>query len=304
MPTMGLPDEQLASTRQTVGGLPDMDDQQFARWVDLLERRTGMAMPPERKSFLVTSVGLRMRELGFEDFDAYYRHLTSGVAGNLEWSALVDRLTVHETRFFRDPRAMDYVREALVPELVSRGQDSLNVWSVGCATGEEAYTLGMVVANALQPYRQPPHFGITATDISLHALGVGRQGVYSLRRLADIPEADQARYCEIIPVQRRFRIVSELRRRVGFGQMNVLDVDRSPSLGMDLVFCQNLLIYFDQHRRQAIVDGLARHLRPGGTLILGAGEYRGRPAGLWRPDRTGDVLAFRRPMTLGATDDQ
>lgn len=301
---MGLPDEQLAPTRQTVGGLPDMDDQQFARWVDLLERRTGMAMPPERKSFLVTSVGLRMRELGFEDFDAYYRHLISGVAGNLEWSALVDRLTVHETRFFRDPRAMDYVGEALVPDLVERGQDALNVWSVGCATGEEAYTLGMVVANALEAYRQPPHFGITATDISLHALGVGRQGVYSLRRLPDIPEADQTRYCEIIPGQRRFRVVRELRRRVGFGQMNVLDVDRAPSLGMDLVFCQNLLIYFDQHRRQAIVDGLARHLRPGGTLILGAGEYRGRPAGLWRQDRGGDVLAFRRPMTLGATDDQ
>ncbi len=277
--------------------LPDMDDQQFARWAALLERRTGMAMPGERKSFLVTSVGLRMREIGFQDFDAYYRYLVSGVAGNVEWAALVDRLTVHETRFFRDPRALAFLAESVLPDMLAEARRELNLWSVGCSTGEEVYTLAMIVADAIGDEPAGRHFGITGTDISLHALGVGRQGAYPRRALADIPEHHRNRYCEILAERERFRVVASLRRRVGFAQMNVLDAASSRSLHMDIIYCQNLLIYFDQERRRTIVDGLARHLRPGGVLILGAGEFvRRRPEGLERVRNAGDVLAFRRPV--------
>lgn len=294
---MAVADQQLAQPWQGLEALPEMDDQQFARWVDLLERRTGMAMPSERKSFLVTSVGLRMREIGFDDFDAYYRHLVSGVAGNLEWAALVDRLTVHETRFFRDPCAVAYVVDQVLPRLVAAGSRELNLWSVGCATGEEVYTLAMAVADAVRAYPEPPHFGVTGTDISLHALSVGRHGTYAMRRMHDIPQDKQDAYCEELPGRDRFRVTGALRRRVGFAQMNVLDAPHAPSLRMDVIYCQNLLIYFDQERRRAIVDGLARHLRPEGTLVLGAGELvRGPPEGLVRAREAGDVLAYRRPV--------
>ncbi len=277
-------------------GLPEMDDRQFACWASLLERRTGMTMPPERKSFLVTSVGLRMREVGFQDYDAYYRHLQSGVAGNLEWAALVDRLTVHETRFFRDPVAVAYLAETALPQLISDGSGDLGLWSVGCSTGEEVYTLAMTVADGLARHASAAHFGVTGTDISLQALSAGRTGVYPLRRLRDIPQAQQAAYCERVPDQDRFRITEGLRRRVCFAQMNVLNVHLARHLPMDIIYCQNLLIYFDWTRRQAIVDALARHLRPGGLLILGAGELvRGHPEQLERVTDAGDVLAFRRP---------
>lgn len=292
---MAAADQTLAGAWQGWSALPEMDAHQFSRWAELLERRTGMALPPERKSFLVTSVGLRMREIGFSDYDAYYRHLVSGVAGNVEWAALVDRLTVHETRFFRDPRALDYLARRLLPAGDAGGGPELNLWSVGCSTGEEVYSLAMVLAEGLRERSVAPHFGVTGTDISLHALSVGRQATYASRCLGDIPEGLRGRYCEPLPGRDRFRMIPSLRRRVGFAQMNVLDAGRTRSLQMDGIYCQNLLIYFDRARRQAIVDGLARHLRPGGLLILGAGEFvRGRPDGLERVPGSGEVVAFRR----------
>ena len=294
---MAAANDQIVGAWEGLNALPEMDDRQFARWAELLERRTGMAMPGERKSFLVTSVGLRMREVGFRDFDAYYQYLVSGVAGNLEWAALVDRLTVHETRFFRDPRALAFLADQVLPELLAESRQELNIWSVGCSTGEEVYTLAMTVVDAVAGHPAALHYGITGTDISMHALGVGRQGAYPLRRMADIPEDKRNRYCEILPERERFRIVAPLRRRVGFAQMNVLDAAHTSSLQMDVIYCQNLLIYFDHERRDAIIDGLARHLRPGAILILGAGEFvRRRPTGLERVRNSGDVLAFRRPV--------
>ena len=275
--------------------LPDMDDRQFAQWTALVEERTGMAMPAERKSFLITSVGLRMRELGFRDYDAYYRYLTEGVAGRLEWTELVDRLTVHETRFFRDTGAIAYLRDGVLPRVAGAG--SLNVWSVGCSTGEEVYTLAMVLDSELSRVAPDCRVGITGTDVSLRALQTARQALYPKRRLRDIPEDLRLRYCEPLPGQDRFSVVSGLCRRVCFAHMNVLDVDRTPPLQMDVIFCQNLLIYFDMSRRQSIVEGLARHLRPEGELVLGSGEFvRDPPEGLVRVRGAGNVLAFRRRM--------
>ncbi|WP_290651113.1 CheR family methyltransferase [Aquisalimonas sp.] len=276
-------------------GLPAMDDEEFGRWIALVERRTGMTMPAERKSFLVTNVGLRMREVGFEDYESYYQHVISGVAGNLEWAALVDRLTVHETRFFRDPKAVGYLVDQVLPALARDNARELNVWSVGCSTGEEVYTLAMAITDALKRQERPPHFGVTGTDISLHALGVARQGEYPIRRLRDIPETKRLAYCEVLPDGERFRIAPALRRRVCFAHMNVLDVLPASSRQVDVIFCQNLLIYFDRARRQAIVEGLAGHLHPGGILLLGAGEFvRECPEGIERAPDAGQVLAFRR----------
>ena len=292
---MAAADQMQTLIRRGESTLPEMSDRQFAQWVELIESRTGMTMPSERKSFLVTSVGLRMRELGFDDYDDYYRHLVSGIAGNLEWAALVDRLTVHETRFFRDPRAVEYLVERVLPRVAGNDDHAINLWSVGCSTGEEVYTLAMAVADGLEDQRDPRHFGVTGTDISLHALAEGRRGEYPGRRLRDIPEDKRDRYCERLVGQERFRVIERLRRRVCFAQMNVLDVGVAAGLQMDVIYCQNLLIYFDRRRRDAIVGGLARHLRPGGVMILGAGEFvRASPEGLDRARDSGDVLAFRR----------
>jgi type IV pilus assembly protein PilK len=285
----------LPATWPGLERLPEMDDQQFALWAALLRERTGMSMPRERKSFLVTSVGLRMRELGYAEYQSYYDYLTSGPAGNVEWTALVDRLTVHETRFFRDPRALQLVADQCLPRMADRIREGghVQVWSAGCSTGEEAFTLAMLADAYLARYGIPGRFGITGTDISLYSLATAKQGIYPSRRLPHIPAEYHARYTETLPAG-GFRMAACLRRRVCFAQFNILDVSSAPPGSMDLVYCQNVLIYFDRETRARILNGLVRPLRPGGMLILGPGEMFGwEHAQMLRVSST-DVLAFQR----------
>jgi type IV pilus assembly protein PilK len=275
--------------------LPEMDDQQFARWTELLRERTGMFMPRERKSFLVTSVGLRMRELGYDDYQSYYDHLTSGPAGNVEWAALVDRLTVHETRFFRDPRALELVADICLPAMAERirAGGHVQIWSAGCATGEEAFTLAMLVDDYLGRHGVPTRFGVTGTDISLYSLATAKQAIYPDRRLTHIPSKYHARYTQKLPVG-GFQMTDSLRRRICFAQFNILDVSCTPPGSMDLVYCQNVLIYFDRPTRARILDGLVRPLRPGGILVLGPGEMIGWEHPQMTRVGSMDVLAFQR----------
>lgn len=275
--------------------LPEMGEEEFARWTALLRERTGMAMPQERKSFLVTSVGLRMRELGYQDYEAYYDFLTCGPGGNVEWTALVDRLTVHETRFFRDPRGLDLVREQALPAMTERIRQGgqVQIWSAGCSTGEEAFSLAMLMDDSCRKQDLPPRFGVIGTDISLYSLATAKEGMYPDRRHAQIPAEFRARYTEAMPAG-GFRMIESLRRRICFAQFNILNASATPPGSMDLVYCQNVLIYFDRDVRMKILEGLVRPLRKGGLLVLGAGEMVG-----WKHPqmaRTGnmDVLAYQR----------
>ncbi|RFA31213.1 hypothetical protein CAI21_00750 [Alkalilimnicola ehrlichii] len=275
--------------------LPEMDEQQFERWVSLLRERTGMSLPRERKSFLVTSVGLRMRELGYSTYQSYYDFLTSGLAGNVEWTALVDRLTVHETRFFRDPNALAFVEQICMPTMADRIRRGghVQLWSAGCSTGEEAFTLAMLMDRYLQREQVSKRFGVIGSDISLYSLATAKQGAYPMRRLKYIAPELRDDYCETID-SGGFRINERLRRRVCFAQFNILHAASTPAGSMDLIYCQNVLIYFDRETRERILNGLVRPLRVGGTLVLGAGEMIGwkHPA-MARVGGT-DVLAYRR----------
>lgn len=122
----------------------DMTDRQFELWCKLLEERIGMQLPASRRSYLQTSLGIRMRELGMTSYENYYRLVLDGAAGMIEWSTLVDRLTVQETRFFRDPSSCRLVQDYIQSKKKREG--ALNIWSVGCSTGEEPYSLAIIAA--------------------------------------------------------------------------------------------------------------------------------------------------------------
>ncbi|MEJ2397487.1 MAG: CheR family methyltransferase, partial [Gammaproteobacteria bacterium] len=127
---------------------PEMGNEQFRQWAVLLESRTGISLPDSRKSFLVTNLHTRMRELGIADYQSYYNMVTDGSRGQIEWENLIDKLTVHETRFFRDMHALDLIREEYLQPLLQQKPIkpyTVNAWSVGCATGEEPYSLAMMM---------------------------------------------------------------------------------------------------------------------------------------------------------------
>lgn len=275
--------------------LPSMDDSEFERWASLLEKRTGVVVPLARKAFLVTSVRGRMRETGHADFADYFAALQKVPEGAIEWTTLVDRLTVHETHFFRHPPSIELiVRDWLPQALANTSRAALHVWSVGCSSGEEAYTLAMVLHRYL-PERDDgkAYFGVTATDVSLPALAVGRAGLYPRQKMDEIPLEYRSRYCEPLDAD-SFRIVESLRKRVGFAQFNLLDAVAASMKRLDLIFCQNVLIYFARDRRRELLATLATLLKPGGLLVLGPGEVtQFAHASLARVQHR-NVLAYRR----------
>ncbi len=274
--------------------LPEMDEQQFSQWMDLLEERTGTVLPPERKSFLVTNLGLRMREIGCRSYQDYYKML-SGVQGLKEWNILVDRITVHETRFFRHPTSLDLVREyvAKKPADQNSGHVSVQAWSVACSTGEEAYTLAMVIDQTFKQRGESSYFGITATDISPASLMTGRKGLYPQRRMKDLEPDLLEEYFHVVE-KKDYQVSDYLRKRICFARMNVMDIVDEPVGQMDIIYCQNLLIYFDRPTRTDIVKNMARHLMPGGLLILGSGELLNMEHPELEKINHPRVLAYRR----------
>jgi type IV pilus assembly protein PilK len=284
-----------AGTYSPLMAMPGMDDSEFERWASLLEKRTGVVVPLKRKAFLVTSVRGRMRETGHPTFQDYFDDLQKIPEGAIEWTTLVDRLTVHETHFFRHPPSLAMIAQDWLPRVTKDAKEgSLHAWSVGCSSGEEAYTLAMVLDRYLSSRKGAKlYFGVTATDVSLPALAVGRAGLYPRQKFEEIPSEYSEQYCETLDAD-SFRIRESLRKRVGFSQFNLLDAVSASMKRLDLIFCQNVLIYFARERRRELLATLANLLKPGGLLVLGSGEVTNFAHAQLTRIENRNVLAFAR----------
>lgn len=274
---------------------PDLDDGRMQLWTDLVERRAGIVIPADRKAFLAAGLRARMQQTGVADYDVYYRRMAAEHAWSEEWTQLVDRLTVHETSFLRHAPSLQLLSEHVLPALLAE-RNGLQAWSVGCATGEEPYTLAMLIQEHIEIDGHERLFGITATDISQPALQTARAGVYSGRRVESIPVDWRVRFCDELG-DGKVRIVERLRRRICFAQLDVLKAGGFPLRALDLVYCQNMLIYFSRVQRLQIVETLAQRLAPGGVLILGPGDLPCWSHSEFERIRFEGALAFRR---LGA----
>ncbi|KIQ05381.1 MULTISPECIES: CheR family methyltransferase [Pseudomonas] len=270
--------------------LADMSATEFRDWQQLLESRLGMVLNEQRRIFLQTNLSTRMRELGISDYASYYRQVTDGPRGAVEWANLLDRLTVQETRFYRHPPSFE-VYEAYVARRDEQGLDApLAIWSVGCSSGEEPYSLAIGASEVLGAEGL---FGVTGTDISRSALSKARDGLYDVRRLQQMDESLRERYFQQ-QADGRFKVLPGLAARVCCAKLNVLELDKAPMTGMDVIFCQNLLIYFRRWRRREILNRLAECLAPGGLLVVGVGEVVGWQHPDMLPVADERVLAYTR----------
>ncbi|WXL28045.1 CheR family methyltransferase [Ectopseudomonas mendocina] len=273
--------------------LADMSVAEFRDWQVLLEERTGVVVNEQRRSFLQTNLTARMRELGVEGYSAYYQRVTDGPRGAVEWSTLLDRLTVQETRFFRHQPSFDVLETYLRERLQQGLKQPLALWSVGCASGEEPYSLAICAAEVLRGSEFEGQFGVTATDISLNALSKARDAQFSARRFEHVDAELCKRYFQA-QEDGRFKVLPSLASRVCCARLNVLELNKAPMSGMDVIFCQNLLIYFRRWRRREILNHLAERLAPGGLLVVGVGEVAGWQHPELVPVADERVLAFTR----------
>lgn len=274
--------------------LADMSPAEFHDWQTLLEERSGLVITEQRRTFLQANLSSRMREVGVADYATYYRQVIDGPRGAVEWSTLMDRLTVQETRFFRHPPSFALLSSYLQQRCETReASRPWSLWSVGCASGEETYSMAVCAAESLARADGGSRYGVIGTDISLSALGRSRDGLYSRRRLEQLEPDLRERYFQPMPGD-RFQVIPSLAARVCFARLNVLELAGAPMSDVDVIFCQNLLIYFRRWRRREILNRLAERLAPGGLLVIGVGEVVGWQHPDLVPVADTQVLAFTR----------
>jgi chemotaxis methyl-accepting protein methylase len=252
---------------------PVLTDAQFHQWQTLLEDRTGMFISYDHRSILQSNLIIRMREVACTNFDEYYNVVSSKPGSIVEWNTLLDRIMVQETRFYRNPESMELFCRYLDEQILRKSaKEAINIWSVGCSSGEEPYTLAMLCDQALQKAEQgPKSFGVTATDISLPVLSKAREGIYNVRRLSDLDNELVTEYFEQLSPE-IYQVRNELKQKVCFSMANMIDVHKSPLRNMDTIYCQNVLIYFRKELKHLILDSLVERLAPQGLLVIGQGE--------------------------------
>ena len=274
--------------------LAEMSQAEFRDWQALLEERTGVVINEQRRAFLQTNLSARMRELEVADYTSFFRMVTDGPRGAVEWSTLLDRLTVQETRFFRHRPSFDVLDSYLRGRLATdQQQQPWALWSVGCSSGEEPYSMAICAAEVLRNSESAQQFGVTGTDISLNALSKAREARYGARKLEQM-DADLCERYFATEIDGRFKVVPDLAARICFARLNVLELGKAPLTGMDVIFCQNMLIYFRRWRRREILNRLAERLAPGGLLVVGVGEVVGWQHPDLVPVADERVLAFTR----------
>jgi chemotaxis protein methyltransferase CheR/type IV pilus assembly protein PilK len=257
---------------------PELTDEQYARWQTLLEERTGICFL-QHKSILQKGLCQRMREINCDDYDQYFSRVSKLPEGIIEWTLLVDRVSVKETSFFRDQHSVKAVKCFLLQRLGnkrSNGQQdyTLDIWSVGCSTGEEAYSLAMIASDVIDYLSVNIFLGVLATDISKTALTQAKKGRYASRKLAGMPVEIRDKYFKKSSISSD-DIIAELKQKVCFVQGNIAELESAPKMAMDLIYCQNVLVYFRRSRHKQILDAMVKRLKPGGLLMLGPGEVTG-----------------------------
>ena len=268
----------------TIAGSERLSTSQFQSIAKLVQNRVGIQLPPGKRTMVEGRLRKRVRALGLASLDAYGAHIAD--EGNLaqEFNHLVDCITTNKTDFFREPAHFDFLRDHAVPGLLqSRGREPLKIWSAACSIGAEAYTIAMVLAD-MQKGGRRFDYALLGTDISSEVLAAAAAAIYPAAMLDPVPPAMRERYVMVARDAARadVRIVPELRRRAQFHQINLMDEQYRFDRDVDVIFCRNVLIYFDKATQKAVLRRLASHLRPGGFLILGHSESMagGEQAGL------------------------
>lgn len=280
-------------TEEQSAELPVLGDRQYRLWVDMLENRIGVRIAVQREGFVRAQIARRMAECGSLDADSYFRDVLETIAGTREWGVLLDRLLVKETSFFRHQSSHDCVRDRVAAQAAITPREPYNIWSVGCATGEESYSLAMDAHEGFALAGIKDNYSVTGTDVSSDAISTGRRGIYLASRVDSLSLAAQENYFRVID-DRHVMVKDFIKKRVAFLMGNILEKEQQHFNQMDLIFCQNVLIYFKRWRRRDIVNMFADCLKPGGCLIIGPGELTDwEPESLVRMDKL-DVQAYEK----------
>jgi chemotaxis protein methyltransferase CheR len=253
-----------------------LSDRHFKAIAELVERQVGIKLPAGKRLMVEGRLQKRVRALKHDGLNDYMNYLFEGNQFDTELTHLIDVVTTNKTDFFREPQHFAFLREVAVPELIrQRGGRSggLKIWSAACSTGMEACTMAIVLDDMVRAGSRFD-FRILGTDISTAVLREAKLAIYPREAIAPVPDNLAKRYFlyNRDPERSDVRVVPELRRLTHFMRMNLMDASYPVDKDVDIIFCRNVLIYFDKEIQRKVVEQLASHLRPGGYLLVGHSE--------------------------------
>jgi chemotaxis protein methyltransferase CheR len=270
-------------------------DDDFQKFREFFYRKTGIQFEPTKRYFVDKRLLERMEATDNPSFRSYFMMLRFEASGE-ELQTLTNLMTVNETYFFREEYQFKCLVQSLLPELVQRKKDAgpLRIWVLPSSSGEEAYSIAIYL---LEHWARIHEFDIEiiASDIDTRILHKARQGLYGQRAVAPLPQSLLNKY-----FQRRgadFQICDDLRSAVEFTRVNLSDrVDTRPYRNFDVVFCRNLLIYFDDVSRKAAAETFYDALRPGGFICLGHSESMSRISSLYKVRKFPEAIVYQKPV--------
>ena len=273
------------------GPATDLSEHELSEIRMLIEERTGIRFDESRERFFSTRVREHLQAKGLARGTDLLRAIGKS---NVEYEALLERLLTQETSFFRYPAVYETFEKRVLPELhvkkFWKNPRTLRIWSAGCSTGEEPYSIAITIADALN-FGDAWNVEILATDVGRQALKQAERGIYAGRSIASVKEAQFAAH--FTQMEDGFQVKPRLRKMVTFAQMNLASavyVGR-----MDLIFCMNVLIYFSEEHRGTLVQRFYDTLEPGGYLFLGHSESISKMPVKFQAIVLNDCILYRKP---------
>ena len=251
-----------------------LEDGELRRIVQLVYQRAGITLHEGKRQLILARLHRHVVAGGFSNFDAYITFVERDTTG-AALTTLLDAIATNHTSFFREEEHFQVLQQTVLPPLVAAGAP-IRVWSAACSTGEEPVTLAVTLREAL-PEAALGRVRLVASDLSTKALKVARRGVYRVERLTGVPQGVLKKHFErgLGEQSGLARVAAPVMKMIDYRQANLLDVHLAGEQ-FDIVFCRNVMIYFDRHVQQKVVSNLERHLAPGGYLFISHSESLNR----------------------------
>ncbi len=238
---------------------------------------SGINLSTEKKVFIERKINRRLSELGMSTYKEYFDYLYVDEQRNNEMLFLINELTTNKTDFFREPAHFDFIKNSMIPELFKNNfkheHKNISIWSAGCSSGEEPYTLAIVFNELLGEYCNL-NTSIYASDISTDVIKKAEIGIYKMELIEDIPLELKRKYFlrSKDPNKNLVKVMANIRSKVKFFRANLLEGNYNLPGKMDVIFCRNVLIYFDKQTQHKVLQNLLNNLVKGGYLFLGHSE--------------------------------
>lgn len=274
-----------------------LSDELFDKFTKLIYKKTGIYYEYSKKYYVEKRIEKCAERLEVESLNDYYMMLKFS-DDSVEFDKLINELTVNETYFFRDfPQLRNFAEDVLPIIVREKGnRKKIKIWSAACSTGEEPYTLSIILQEMLD---KPEEWDIEilASDINTEVLKSARIGLYESRSIRDVPDEYLEKY--FTRWQDKYLINLNARKPVTFKRINLMDEYELKNLiGYDAIFCRNCLIYFDDESRKSVLSSFYESLNPGGFIFLGHSESVGRFSSAFKVQKIGDTIVYSRPKDI------